>query len=181
MRIHTLTDSLYVVLQIFFRQRNQNRFGLRCQHKIAIASVPRIGKNHFTIRIAEQHQCKKNRRRRPGSHDNTIRIYRYPIFAQIKSGNFPSQFRITQRMCIMSQMTIISRFCRFRHTGRHIKIGFANFQMNNINALFLQFVRPLQHIHYDKRGHLFYLWVCMFHCFSFLYLTAKIILFSLFW
>ena len=33
MRIHTLTDSLYVGWQIFFRQRNQNRFGLRCQHK----------------------------------------------------------------------------------------------------------------------------------------------------
>ena len=26
----------------------------------------------------------------------------------------------------------------------------------------------------------FYLWICMFHCLSFLYLAAKIILFSLF-
>ena len=80
MWIHTFTNSFYVVLQIFFRQRNQNGFSLGSQHKITVTSISRIGKNHFAIRVAEQHQRKKNGWRRTGSHHNAIRIYRHSIF-----------------------------------------------------------------------------------------------------
>ena len=72
--------------------------------------------------------------------DGTIVDYdRSKIKLAIQKANaaVEPEFRVSQRMCIVSKMTIISRFCCFRHTRRYIKIGFTNFQMNNINTLFL--------------------------------------------
>ena len=91
MLIHTFADSFYIILQSFlFGQRHQNRFGLSRQYKVPIAGISRIGKNHFTLRIAKQHQGEKNRGGRAGSHDDTVRINRHSIFSLIKSCNFPT-------------------------------------------------------------------------------------------
>ena len=138
MRSDTLTDRFYIILQtILFGQRHQHRFCLGSQHEVTITRIPRIGENHFTIRVTKQHQDQKDRRRRAGSDDNTIRIDSDSIFTLIKSGYFTTQLRIPQRVSIMCEVPVVGSLSSFRHTSRNVKVRLTDFQVDNVHTLFL--------------------------------------------
>ena len=137
-RSNALTDRLYIILQtILFGQRHQDRFCLGSQHEVTITRISRIGQNHFTVRVAKQHQDQKDRGRRTGSDDNTIRIDGDSIFTLIKSGYFTTQFRIPQRVSIMCEMPVVGSLSSFRHTNRNVKVRLTDFQVDNVHTLFL--------------------------------------------
>ena len=75
------------------------------------------------VRTAKQQQNQQDSRRRTGSHHNTIGVYRHPVFLLMKSSNFLPQFRIPQRVSVMSQMRIIRFLGCFGNTDRNIKSG----------------------------------------------------------